>query len=57
MAHPYYYLAVLAYIIKKVASDRRTVDEFFSNLKQAFLDFDKNFHPPHVVLLYSPRIR
>jgi len=46
VVHPYYYLAVLCYIINKMPRDPQMVNEFFNDLKQIFLEFDKKDHPP-----------
>ena len=50
--HPYYYVAVLLYIIGRHSTDRKMIDELFEELKQLFLESLKDSHPPSPSLLF-----
>ena len=49
--HPYYYLAVLIYVIGRRVKNRDMTEEFFNDLKKLFQKYSDDPSPPPPVFL------
>ena len=50
--HPYYYLAVLLYVVYKSQTDQQKISDFFEALKNLFINYIS--HPPSVIVPVKP---